>query len=139
MFAENSYISVDPVYPLFGDEVRVECRMVAPLGYTFYRTEPKVAFYNSTENGNGDTDEIGNYGLGNLDRNKYSLITYPDGSRINTSFVVIIKNFCLFDVGLKISCVNRLHSNINHHDKDTILSTTLRKAGKLPIHSPIIL
>ena len=123
---------------MFGDEVRIICRMVAPGDYTFYSTELKAYFYNSTENGNEATDEIGDFGLGSLDPNRYFLTHFADASRTNTSFVVVIKNFCLFDVGMKISCVSRLHFDPNHHDQDTIQSTTLRRAGKLSIHSPII-
>ena len=127
-----------PAHPLIGDEVRVSCRMVAPLGYTFYRTEPKVAFYNSTDNGNEDSNGIGEFGLGSVDRNRYSMSTFPDETRRDSSFVVVIKNFCLFDVGLKISCINRLHSDPNYNDEDTVLSLKLMRAGEY-IHSPTVL
>ena len=105
--------------------------MVTPDGYFFYRSEPRVYFYNSTENGKADAEEKGDEGIGKLDKNRFSQPTQQGGTRSDTSSVVVIKDFCSFDVGLKISCVNRVHSDtINHNDEDTILSTTLRKAGE---------
>ena len=104
--------------------------MVAPKGYTFYRTEPEVAFDKDGEL-QCPPSRIGVRYIEGVDTQRFSTYRSPDGDRTNVSLIIEIRNFSVADVGLKISCINKLHIQQNFRDEKIVVSGVLQNAGKL--------
>lgn len=129
LIVDESYFRIEPPRPLFGDTVSVSCRMVAPEGFSFYRTEPEVAFDEDSKL-QCSPSQIGVRAIEGVDTERFFAHRSPDGDRTNVSLVIEIRNFSAVDVGLKISCINKLHIQQNYRDRKIVLSGVLQNAGK---------
>ena len=121
-------LSLAPANPILGENASISCRFIAQNGLTFDRTEPWLAFDNQSQKTYSPV-RVERGEVSGVDTRRFRVFRSPDPEFVNVSVTLVITNFSMADVGMKVACISRLYLGSGNEYEKVLEYIILKLAG----------